>query len=101
MFNQTLLVFCACQLFAIGILGILSTQKNALFMLMAIEISILACNLLLITSSLLFNDLVGQVFALFVLTVVAAESAVALSLFILLYKKRGTISYSMLNLIKG
>ena len=101
MITNNIIIFCSFQLFLLGIFGTLSTQKNLLFMLMSIEISILAINLILISSSIAFDDLIGQVFALLVLTVVAAESAVGLSFFILLYKKQGTIMYPILNLIKG
>jgi NADH-quinone oxidoreductase subunit K len=101
MLMNNFVIFCSFQLFLVGVFGVLSTQKNILFMLMSIEISILAVNLFLISSSILFSDLVGQVFALMILTVVAAESAVGLSFFILLYKKQGTIMYPILNLIKG
>lgn len=91
----------ALNLFAIGICGVLSTQNNLLFMLMAIEIMLLASNILLISNSVFFGDFGGQVFALLVLTVAASESAVGLALIVLIFKSRGTIAYSYINLIKG
>jgi NADH-quinone oxidoreductase subunit K len=94
-------IILSVQLFVIGVLGVLSTQNNLLFMLMSIELILLSANLIFIVSSLEFNELTGQICSLFILTVAAAESAIGLSLLILLYKLRGTIAYPFINLIKG
>jgi len=70
-------------------------------MLMAVEISLLAANTVLILFSAFYEDVNGQIFALFILTVAAAESVMGLALLVLFFKIRGTIAYPFINLIKG
>lgn len=83
----------ACQLFILGLAGILSMQNNVLFALIAIEIMLLASGVILAISSSVFLDGSGQMFVLFILTVAAAESAVGLALLIRFYKIRGEATY--------
>src|SRR5438309_1935061 len=99
--SSEIYIFWALQIFIIGLAGVLSTQNNVLFMLMSLEMSLLATNSLLILYSNFFNLAAGQVFSLFVLAVAAAEAAVGLSLFILYYKLHGTLAYPFINLVKG
>ena len=76
-------------------------RKNIILMLMSIELMLLAVNLNLIIFSVFLDDVVGQLFALFILTVAAAESAVGLSILVVYYRIRGTISIEYINLMKG
>ena len=88
-------------LFLLGIWGIFLNRKNILIMLMSIELMILAVNLNFLFFSVYLDDLVGELFALLVLTVAAAESAIGLALLVVYYRVRGTIAVEFINLIKG
>lgn len=88
-------------LFLLGIWGIFLNRKNIIIMLMSIELMLLAVNLNFLLFSVYLDDLVGQLFALFVLTVAAAESAIGLALLVIYYRVRGTIAVEFINLIKG
>jgi len=101
MLPNEIYVLYSAQLFIIGFFGVLSSQNNVLFMLMAVEISLLAANTVLILFSAFYEDVNGQIFALFILTVAAAESVMGLALLVLFFKIRGTIAYPFINLIKG
>ena len=91
----------AALLFAIGIFGIFLNRKNVIIILMSIELMLLAVNLNLVAFSAELNDLVGQVFAMFVLTVAAAESAIGLAILVVYFRNRGTIAVEDINLMKG
>ena len=88
-------------LFLLGIWGIFLNRKNIIIMLMSIELMLLAVNLNFLLFSVYLDDLIGQLFALFVLTVAAAESAIGLALLVIYYRVRGTIAVEFINLIKG
>ena len=88
-------------LFLLGIWGIFLNRKNIIIMLMSIELMLLAVNLNFLLFSVYLDDLIGQLFALFVLTVAAAESAIGLALLVIYYRVRGTILVEFINLIKG
>ena len=88
-------------LFLIGIWGIFFNRKNILVMLMSIELMLLAVNLNFLFFSVSLDDVLGQVFALFSLTVAAAESAIGLALLVVYYRVRGTVAVEFINLIKG
>jgi NADH-quinone oxidoreductase subunit K len=88
-------------LFLLGIWGIFLNRKNIIIMLMSIELMLLAVNLNFLFFSVYLDDLVGQIFALLVLTVAAAESAIGLALLVVYYRVRGTIAVEFINLIKG
>ena len=88
-------------LFAIGIFGIFLNRKNVIIILMAIELMLLAVNINLVAFSVELGDLVGQVFAMFVLTVAAAEAAIGLAIRVVYYRNRGTIAVEDINLMKG
>lgn len=88
-------------LFLLGIWGIFLNRKNIIIMLMSIELMLLAVNYNFLLFSVYLDDLVGQIFALLVLTVAAAESAIGLALLVVYYRVRGTIAVEFINLIKG
>jgi NADH:ubiquinone oxidoreductase subunit K len=88
-------------LFLIGIWGIFFNRKNILVMLMSIELMLLAVNLNFLFFSVALDDVLGQVFALFSLTVAAAESAIGLALLVVYYRVRGTIAMDWVNVLKG
>jgi len=87
-------------IFTIGILGIIANKRNILLILMCIELVLLSLNLNFITFSVYFDDLYGQVFSLFILTVAAAESAVGLAIIIVYYRVRGDILMEQVSLLK-
>ena len=88
-------------LFLLGIWGIFLNRKNIIIMLMSIELMLLAVNLHFLLFSVYLDDLMGQLFALLVLTVAAAESAIGLALLVVYYRVRGTIAVEFINLMKG
>ena len=88
-------------LFALGVLGIIANRKNLIVMLMAIELILLSVNLNLVAFSAYLHDLVGQVFAMFVLTVAAGEAAIGLAILVIYFRGRGTISVEDVNRMKG
>jgi NADH-quinone oxidoreductase subunit K len=91
----------AAVLFAIGIFGIFLNRKNVIVILMSIELMLLAVNINLVAFSAEIDDLVGQIFALFVLTVAAAEAAVGLAILVVYFRNRGSIAVEDINLMKG
>jgi NADH-quinone oxidoreductase subunit K len=91
----------AAILFAVGIFGIFLNRKNVIIILMSIELMLLAVNINLVAFSAHLGDLVGQVFAMFVLTVAAAEAAVGLAILVVYFRNRGTIEVDDINLMKG
>ena len=91
----------AMSLFLLGIWGIFMNRKNILVMLMSIELMLLAVNMNFLVFSVYLDDVLGQVFALFVLTVAAAECAIGLALLVIYYRIRGTIQVEYINLIRG
>lgn len=88
-------------LFTLGVLGIFMNRKNLIVILMAIELILLSVNLNLVAFSNALGDLVGQVFAMFVLTVAAGEAAIGLALLVIYFRGRGTISVEDVNRMKG
>ena len=91
----------AAILFTIGVLGIFLNRKNIIIILMSIELILLAVNINLVAFSHFNAELVGQVFALFVLTVAAAESAIGLAIIVVYYRNRGSIAVEDVNMMKG
>jgi|TARA_B110000093_G_C12581408_1_gene250147 NADH-quinone oxidoreductase subunit K len=88
-------------LFILGVLGIVVNRKNIIILLMSIELMLLSINFLLLTVSSFIDDLNGEVFALYILVVAAAESAIGLSILIAYYRVKGSISVRFINLLKG
>ena len=91
----------AAILFALGVLGLVANRKNLIVMLMAIELILLAVNINLVAFSNFLGDLVGQVFAMFVLTVAAGEAAIGLAILVIYFRSRGTIAVDDVNRMKG
>ena len=91
----------AAILFSLGIFGILLNRKNVIAILMSIELMLLAVNINLVAFSNFLGDLTGQVFAMFVLTVAAAEMAVGLAIMIAFFRNRGSIEVEDVNVMKG
>lgn len=85
----------------LGISGIILNKKNIIIVLMSIELMLLAVNLNLIIFSVYLDDLLGQIFSLFILTVAAAESAIGLAILVIYYRVCGSISIEFVNLMKG
>ncbi len=88
-------------LFVLGVLGIFLNRKNVIVILMAIELILLAVNINLVAFSAFMGDLVGQVFAMLVLTVAAAEAAIGLAILVIYFRNRGTIAVDDVNRMKG
>jgi NADH-quinone oxidoreductase subunit K len=93
----------AAIIFTLGIFGIFLNRKNVIIMLMSIELMLLAVNINFVafSSRLGLNDLVGQIFAMFVLTVAAAEAAIGLAILVVYFRNRGTIAVEDIHLMKG
>jgi NADH-quinone oxidoreductase subunit K len=91
----------AAILFTIGVFGIFINRKNVIVILMSIELILLAVNINLVAFSAFLGDLVGQVFALIVLTVAAAEASIGLAILVVFYRNRGSIAVDDINLMKG
>ena len=91
----------AAILFTIGVLGIFVNRKNVIVILMSIELILLAVNTNLVAFSTFLGDIVGQVFALLVLTVAAAEAAIGLAILVVYFRNRGSIEVEDVNLMKG
>ena len=88
-------------LFTLGIFGIFLNRKNVIIILMSVELMLLAVNINLVAFSAFLGDLVGQVFALFVLTVAAGEAAIGLAILVIYFRARGTIAVDDINRMKG
>ena len=88
-------------LFVLGVLGIFLNRKNVIVILMAVELILLSVNINLVAFSAFMGDLVGQVFAMMVLTVAAAEAAIGLAILVIYYRGRGTIAVDDVNRMKG
>ena len=91
----------ASILFTVGIFGIFLNRKNIIIILMSVELMLLAVNINFVAFSFELDDLVGQVFAMFILTVAAAEAAVGLAILVILFRNRGTIAVENIDLMKG
>ncbi len=91
----------AAILFTIGVFGIFLNRKNVIVILMSVELLLLAVSINLVAFSAFLGDLVGQVFALVVLTVAAAESAIGLAIIVVYFRNRGSIAVDDINLMKG
>src|SRR5262245_36183562 len=91
----------AAILFTLGIFGVFLNRKNVIVILMSVELMLLAVNINLVAFSVAFGDLVGQVFALFVLTVAAAEAAIGLAILVVYFRNRGSIAVEDIHMMKG
>ncbi|MBK8157404.1 MAG: NADH-quinone oxidoreductase subunit NuoK [Rhodospirillaceae bacterium] len=88
-------------LFTIGIFGIFLNRKNVIILLMSIELMLLSVNVNLVAFSHFLGDMVGQVFAMLVLTVAAAEAAIGLAILVVFFRTRGSIAVEDVNMMKG
>ena len=88
-------------IFSIGIIGIFLNRKNVIVILMSIELILLAVNINLVSFSIFLNDLNGQIFTLFILTVAAAEAAIGLAIIVVYYRGSQTIRVEEINKLKG
>ena len=91
----------AAIIFTIGIIGIFLNRKNVIIILMSIVLILLAVNINLVSFSIYLQNLVGQVFTMFILTVAAAEAAVGLAIIVIYYKNRGSINVEQISSLKG
>lgn len=91
----------AAILFTLGVFGIFLNRKNVIIIMMSIELMLLAVNINLVAFSTYMNDMVGQVFAMFILTVAAAEAAIGLAILVIYFRNRGTIAVEDINQMKG
>ncbi len=91
----------AAILFTLGTLGIFLNRKNVIVILMSVELILLAVNINLVSFSAFLGNLTGQVFALLVLTVAAAEAAIGLAILVVFYRNRGSIAVEDVNMMKG
>lgn len=94
-------LWVAAILFVIGVLGIFLNRRNVILILMAIELILLAVNLNLVVFSAYLGDLTGQVFAMFVLTVAAAEAAIGLAILVVFFRRRGSIAVDDASRMQG
>ena len=91
----------AAILFTIGVFGIFVNRKNVIIILMSIELMLLAVNINMVAFSAQLGDLTGQVFALIILTVAAAEAAIGLAILVVFFRNRGSIAVEDVNVMKG
>jgi NADH-quinone oxidoreductase subunit K len=91
----------AAILFTIGIFGIFLNRKNVIIILMSVELMLLAVNINLVAFSHFLGDMVGQVFAMLVLTVAAAEAAIGLAILVVYFRNRGSIAVEDINMMNG
>jgi NADH-quinone oxidoreductase subunit K len=91
----------AAVLFTIGVFGIFVNRKNVIVILMSIELILLAVNINLVSFSVYLHQVVGQIYAMFVLTVAAAEAAVGLAILVTFFRNRGDIAVDDVNMMKG
>ena len=91
----------AAIMFTLGVFGIFLNRKNVIIIMMSIELILLAVNINLVAFSAHLGDLVGQIFAMFVLGIAAAEAAIGLAILVVYFRNRGTIAVEDLNVMKG
>ena len=101
MIGLTNYLIVAAIIFTIGIFGIFLNRKNVIIIMMSIELILLSVNINLVAFSSYLHDLVGQIFALLILTVAAGEAAIGLAILVTYYRNRGSIAVEDINLMKG
>jgi len=99
--NFITLIFIPFTIFLIGLIGIFLNRKNILLIIICVELVLLAINFSFLVSSYYLDDALGQIFAIFVLTVAAAESSIGLAILVTYYRVRGSITVESVNLLKG
>lgn len=101
MIGLTHYLVVAAILFVLGVLGIFLNRKNIIIILMSVELILLAVNINLVAFSSFLHDMVGQIFAMFVLTVAAGEAAIGLAILVVYFRNRSTIAVDDINMMKG
>ena len=101
MMNLLIFIIVPAVSFFIGVSGIIFNKKNAILILISVELMLLAINFVFLTSSIYLDDRIGQIFALLILTVAAAESSVGLGLLVVYYRMQGSVSIDSINLMRG
>jgi len=91
----------AAIIFTIGIFGIFLNRKNVIIILMSIELILLAVNINLVSFSIYLQNLTGQIFTMFILTVAAAEAAIGLAIIVIYFKNKGSINVEQISSLKG
>jgi NADH-quinone oxidoreductase subunit K len=99
--SLTMFLCVSMSLFLIGLLGIVLNQRNVIIMILSLEILLLGVNLNFLIFSVFMDDMFGQIFALYVLTIAAGESAIGLALLVRLFSTRGNINIKLLNKLNG
>ncbi len=94
-------LFLGAVLFTLGVFGIFLNRKNVITILMSIELMLLAVNINLVSFSAYLNDISGQIFTIFVLTVAAAEAAIGLAILVVFYRNKGSIAVEDIDALKG
>ena len=94
-------LFLAAIIFIIGVIGIFLNRKNVIVILMSIELILLAVNINLVSFSIFTQDLTGQIFTMFILTVAAAEAAIGLAIIVVYFRHKGSIRVEDINSLKG
>ena len=94
-------LFLAAIIFIIGVIGIFFNRKNVIIILMSIELILLAVNINLVSFSIFSQDLTGQIFTMFILTVAAAEAAIGLAIIVVYYRNKGSIRIEDISSLKG
>ncbi|MEZ5813594.1 MAG: NADH-quinone oxidoreductase subunit NuoK [Alphaproteobacteria bacterium] len=91
----------AAVLFTIGVFGMFLNRKNVIVILMSVELMLLAVNINFVAFSAYLNDLAGQVFTMFILTVAAAEAAIGLAILVVFFRNKGSIAVEDISEMKG
>ena len=91
----------ASIIFAIGVMGIFLNRKNVIVILLSIELILLAVNINLVSFSIYLQDVTGQIFTMFILTIAAAEAAIGLAIIVIYYRNRGSIRVEDIDSLKG
>ena len=99
--NLLIFIIIPAVSFFIGVSGIIFNKKNAILILISVELMLLAINFVFLTSSIYLDDRIGQIFALLILTVAAAESSIGLGLLVVYYRVQGSVSIDSINLMRG
>ncbi len=99
--NLLIFIIIPAVSFFIGVSGIIFNKKNAILILISVELMLLAINFVFLTCSVYLDDRIGQIFALLILTVAAAESSIGLGLLVVYYRMQGSVSIDSINLMRG
>ena len=101
MMNLLIFIIIPGISFFLGVSGIIFNKKNAILILISVELMLLAINFVFLTCSVYLDDRIGQIFALLILTVAAAESSIGLGLLVVYYRMQGSVSIDSINLMRG